>query len=316
MNSKQVLVITSKGLGDGLMMMIASERLRRHGYIVTTMNDHLGGLASWFPNHEFVKESNPAEQVTFFSKFDLVLLQNDNTEKSRAIIKLHKLGKIRSLSIFYSSYEPSKHPPLTFWDIVFDSKKTMVENISKGIAFLLRSKEISTNNGIIPPSFLNFRRFQRRVLIHPTASTQDRMWPFNSFLQIGKILKENDYDPIMSLSKREREYFSMEELKQIYSPKIESLSDLAALIFESGYVIGNESGIVHLASNLHIPTIVISGHEKRIQMWRPGWLQGLVVTPPKWIPNWKFLRLREKRWKTLISPQQVYRNFMRQVTIT
>ena len=94
MISKKSLVITSKGLGDGLMMMIASERLRKHGYQVTTMNDHLHGLSNWFPGHEFIKELNPLEESSFFSSFDLVILQNDNTEKSKGIIKLHQRGKM------------------------------------------------------------------------------------------------------------------------------------------------------------------------------------------------------------------------------
>lgn len=306
---KKALVITSAGLGDGLMMMVASERLRRHGYNVVTMNSHLMGLSDWFPGHYFHYQITSSELENFVGFFDLILLQNDNTEKSKQIIQLHKKGRIQSLSIFYSSYEPYKHPPLTSWDIVFNSQKTMVENIARAIAILLRKAEISKNNGIIVPKGLQFRRFSKRIILHPTASTQDRMWPVQSFIQLAASLKNHDFDPIFSLSNKEKEQFFPDLFKPYFSPTINNLSDLAGLIYESGYVIGNESGIVHLASNLQIPNVVISGHEKRIKLWRPGWLQGPVITPSKWIPNLKFWRTREKNWKSWIKPKNVEKGF-------
>ncbi len=302
---KKALVITSKGLGDGLLMMIASERLKRHGYQVVTLNDHLPMLSTWFPGHHLEKNDFSIGFDTFLSSFDLVLLQNDNTEKSKTIFSLHQKGVIRSLSVFFSSYEPEKHPPLTSWDIVFDSKRPMVENISKGIARLLRSHEISSNNGLAPPSHLTFRNYENRVIIHPTASESERMWPIESYLKIATKLKKWGLDPVFSLSAKEKLLFEKSMWKRFFSPTIHSLNELATLIYESGYVLGNESGVVHLASNLLIPNLTISGNQKRIQLWRPGWLQGIVITPFKWIPNFKFFRTREKYWKYFIHPLQV-----------
>jgi heptosyltransferase-3 len=306
---KKALVITSSGLGDGLMMMVASERLRSHGYTVFTMNAHLHQLQSWFPGHYFQYPLMGKELEQFIKTFDLTILQNDNTERSKEIIQLHKQGVIRSLAIFYSSYESKKHPPLTYWDVVFNSKRPMVENIAKAVAVLLRSLEISTNNGMKIPSYLQFRRYPKRVIIHPTASTSERMWPIESFIELAKMLKEADFDPVFSLSQKERAFFDKNLPKEIFCPKISNLSDLAELIYESGYVIGNESGIVHLASNLQIPNLVIAGHEKRIMLWRPGWLLGQIITPSKWIPNIKHLRLREERWKDWIKPKKVEKSF-------
>ena len=311
---RKALIITSKGLGDGLMMMVASDRLKRHGYKVITMNDHLGGLSDWFPGHLFEKELPLKAYAEYVKYFDLVILQNDNTEKSKTIIQLHRKGIIRSLSIFYSSYEEKKHPPLTSWDIVFDPSRPMVENIAKAIAILLRAKEISRNNGIVSPSHLHFRRFERRVIIHPTASTIDRMWPIDSFLLLASKLKKLDFDPIFCLSIQEKQKFGSLIQREFFSPTIENLGDLASLIFESGYVIGNESGIVHLGSNLQIPTLVIASQERRIRLWRPGWRLGGVITPPSWIPNWKFLRMREKYWRKWITPGAVKSKFDQLIT--
>ena len=88
-------------------------------------------------------------------------------------------------------------------------------------------------------------------------------------------------------------------------PFFESLSNVAAYVYESHSMIGNESGISHLASNLGLHTTVIAGNAKRIEQWRPGWSAGRVITPPSWVPNIKGLRLRENRWQLFIPTQTI-----------
>jgi len=309
MTLKKALIVTSPGLGDGLMMMVASERLRHHGYFVVTMNSHLIGLKDWFSSHHFIPQAELENIESIASQFDLIVMQHDNTPKTKRFIDLFRAGRLRSLVIFYPSYDKNRHAPLTSWDVVFNQKRPMVENIAKAIAKLLRSSEVSTNNGIVAPQHLRFRRFSRRIVLHPTASTEDRMWSTDGFTRFARWLRKKDFDPIFSLSKKEKETFDPNVLDEFFSPTIEKLSDLASLIYESGFVVGNESGIVHLASNLQIPNLVISGHFKRIQQWKPGWLQGVVITPSPLIPNIKGFRIREQYWKSFVFPFQVKQGF-------
>ena len=103
-------VICSKGMGDGLMMMAASHRLKLEGYEVTTFQDCLGQLKEWFPGHSFDKRST----IESLDPFDLILLQNDNTPFSFNLIDRYR-GKIH---VFYASYEEGKHRPLTSKDSV------------------------------------------------------------------------------------------------------------------------------------------------------------------------------------------------------
>lgn len=92
-------------------------------------------------------------------------------------------------------------------------------------------------------------------------------------------------------------------------PEFPTVSELAAYLYESHFLIGNESGTGHLASNLGIPTLIVAGCPKQMILWRPGFLLGQVITPPSYIPNFKFLRLREKKWQTFISPRRILKAF-------
>ena len=93
------------------------------------------------------------------------------------------------------------------------------------------------------------------------------------------------------------------------SPQFLNLSDLAGFIYESGWMIGNDSGIGHLASCLGIKTLTIARNHKTSSFWRPSWSMGIVVHPPIWIPNIKGIRWRDKQWQKWISVGQAVRAF-------
>jgi hypothetical protein len=98
--------------------------------------------------------------------------------------------------------------------------------------------------------------------------------------------------------------------RSIDAPVFSGLSELAAFVCESGYMIGNDSGIGHLASCLGLPTVTICRNEQSVRFWRPAWAPGRIITPSKWIPNVKGLRLRDKHWKKWISVNKVFDEFL------
>ncbi|MCB1117930.1 MAG: hypothetical protein KDK50_05040 [Chlamydiia bacterium] len=290
---KRAAVICAHGIGDGLLMMIASHRLQMEGYVVTTYHPHLPELQSWFDTHRL--ESNL--DLDDLGTYDLVIIQNDNTERTNAIIKKCKKSPDTITSIFYPSFEASKHHGLSSWDQVFDPKKTMANNIAISIANVLNLRQISKNNGLTAPSNYTFNKYPHQVIIHPSAGSTTRVWPLASFLQIAKWLKKKGFEPIFAVSEAERSEFLSVEKAGFKLPHLASLADLAALLYESGACIGNDSGTCHLASNMHLPTLVISNCCKRMKLWRPGWRSGEVLTPPRWVPNFKGSRVRENHWR-------------------
>jgi ADP-heptose:LPS heptosyltransferase len=92
-------------------------------------------------------------------------------------------------------------------------------------------------------------------------------------------------------------------------PFFPSLNLLAHFIYESGYLIGNDSGLGHLASALGIPTLTLCRRKAWANMWAPSFSKGVVVTPQSWIPNIRGLRLRDRYWKKFISVSMAERAF-------
>ena len=83
-----------------------------------------------------------------------------------------------------------------------------------------------------------------------------------------------------SVSPKEHAEWLFVKKKGIDLPYFRSLSETAAYLYESGFFIGNDSGLGHLASNLGIPTVTVAGKASSIKLWRPDWHIGKVVAPP------------------------------------
>lgn len=309
MTLDRVAVIPSVGIGDALIMMVASHRFYTLGYKVDTYTHALNSLKDWFEGHHFIRRPPLEDLENIFAPYDLIILQNDNSAFAKKLISLHEKRKIKTLSVFYPSYEKNKHSPLRALDRVFNDQKPMVDNIASAISSVLGLNNISKNNGLFPPHDLIHRKYKHRVLIHPTSSVEERTWHFDKFLSVAHKLLENGYKPVFCVSPKEREKLKDFLDDSFDTPEFESLSDLASFAYESGALIGNESGTAHLCSNLHLPTVVVSGCKKRIRLWRPGWYKGSVITPSTLIPNLKGSRLREKKWKSYVFPSQVLSKF-------
>ncbi len=295
-SGSKTAVLPALGIGDALLMMIASHQLKLAGYRVTTFHDGLPELAPWLPGHDLQK----CPSIDALQHFDLIVVENDNSPKIKILLEAFR----PKVSILYPSYSATKHSSLFVQDYVFDGNVPMADNIAKSIASFLRLASPSKENGLTPPHRLTYRLNKKRVIIHPMSRMPAKNWKVEGFLEVAEQLKKKNYEPVFCVGPAEREAWNKVSLA--HTP---TLADLASLVYESGYVIGNDSLIGHLASNLNIPTLVIANDEKRMRLWRPGWHKGQLVLPPPYLPNWKFVRLREKKWQHFISPRKILRSF-------
>ena len=264
-------ILPSKGIGDALIMMPLAHHYAQKGYAVTMVHPLLIELRDWFPSVKF--ESAPV-------KSDLTIFQNDNKRKIP-----------EEALVVYPSYDKSRHPSLKEGDIVCDTSQPLISSFP--------SKE----TGIVPPETL--QTDPDLVAIHPTSSVPERTWRAGAFVKIARKLLKTGKQPFFAVSERERPDWEWVQKYGIALPHFKTLSSAASMIGRSSLLIGNESGLSHLASSLGVPTIVISGNFKRIQSWQPGWGRVQTVTASRWIPNLKGLRLRENYWKRLITVNKV-----------
>lgn len=258
-------VVPSSGLGDAVIMLIASYQLQQAGFDVTTVTKHQFG--KWF-------QGKTSEEI---GSSDAIFLQHGNDQRSRSI----KDSKT-PVYTFYGSYKEEKHGPwLPGYDFASDLNQTMVANIQKALRVLF-SIDANDQNGFSPPDHLQHRKHSKRVVIHSTSGDPSRNWPLVKFKKVAHWLVTQGLEPV-------------------FLPKLPSTHELLSYIYESGFFLGNDSGPGHVASCLQIPNLIIGREEEHMRHWRPGWKQSEIVVPPRWVPNFKGLRLRETYWKRLIT---------------
>ncbi len=278
-------------------MMISSHHLRSCGYEVETFHPAFQQLSKWFPEHDFLGEV-PWEALP---SYDLIIVENDNGSIVKRLTALRP--KIK-LSVFYPTYQAAKHGNLDHLDRKFDPTLPMADNIAAGTATLLTLPHISKNNG------LNVHAqpllFPRRVIIHPFSSQPKKNWYLTRYFKLAEALQQQGFEPLFVMSKQE---LNKGQFSDHYHQAFSELASLAKVVGESGYMIGNDSLLGHLASNLGLPTLIIADCSERMKLWRPGWKKGEVITPPQWLPNWKGLRIKENHWQKFISVEAVLQRF-------
>jgi hypothetical protein len=298
---KRCAVLSCLGLGDGLISLILSNNLHLNGWSVETFHPFLSSLQSWFPHlpiHAFPQKEE-------LESYDKIFIFYEKSSWMQEIIQhlLHKcpektcvLNPIATPNCDYPFWENGK----------FDGNLPFADNLYLFCKEILKLEKTTESNGITPPQEEHYQKHPKQIVIHPTSSRPGKNWPQNKFLKLDQLLKSQGYAPLFILTQEEQKEW---EDASINAPRFHSLTEIARIVYESGFMIGNDSGIGHLASCLGIPTLTICRNKLTANFWRPAWAPGKVLFPPAWIPNLKGLRLRDKHWKKWISVSKVLSSF-------
>ncbi|HSX03996.1 MAG TPA: glycosyltransferase family 9 protein, partial [Rhabdochlamydiaceae bacterium] len=186
----------------------------------------------------------------------------------------------------------------------FNGRLSFADNLYFFCRNQLNFTNATKENGIkAPPSVVN-RKYLSRVVIHPTSSRAGKNWSKEKYIKLAQELKKMNFDPVFVLGEDEKEGWENEKFRSF-----SSFDELAVFVAESGVMIGNDSGIGHLASCLGLPTLTICRSKMAADFWRPGWSHGEIVVPPSWIPNLKGLRWRDQHWQKFVSLGKVLSKF-------
>jgi ADP-heptose:LPS heptosyltransferase len=295
-------IICATGIGDGVIFSLLAHHLHTLGYEVTLFgNPCLLEIQPWFPSFTYKPlPSTEAEMEKILSSYDRIFVENDNSFRSAYFLS----HRNENVSFIFPSYKESKHGLLHPNDTIFPSDVSMVEGLKKIIFSLSPKAKISTSFQV--PSPLCYRKEKKRIVIHPTSQAVIRNWTKEKFLLLGKKLQKKGFYIAFVMSPKERvDWLDVPFLVPIFS----TLYDLASYIYESGFFIGNNSGIGHLASLLQIPTLTLGGKKETLIRWKPDFFMNRLIYPYSWIPNFKHFRLREDHWQKWISPNRVIREF-------
>ncbi len=299
-------VFSCLGMGDGLMALVLSNNLQLNGGTVTTFHPFLGSLHQWFPKLSIHSFPSSEEMELVLSQYDRFFIIYEKSPWMQAILEhCHKHHRDKT-TVLNPIATPRRDYP--YWEGgKFDGNRPFVENLYNFCKDTLRFTVVTKSNGIAIPKTVQPKRFPKRVIIHPSSSREGKNWPKEKYLQLIRRLDKEGYTASLILTQEERLGW---DLNRIEAPLFSNLFEMASYIAESGYMIGNDSGIGHLASCLGLPTLTICRSLQASKFWRPAWARGQVVTPSPWVPNIKGLRLRDKHWKKWISVDKVLSRFL------
>ncbi|OVZ56292.1 hypothetical protein CDO44_20970 [Pigmentiphaga sp. NML080357] len=275
-------LLTSLAIGDSLLLMIVAQNLRRHGIAVTVFGPHIHRLRAWFPGFD-IREELPGDAAECPAEFRTVIqLHEPGTDApQRRIVALENLRRLK----------------------VPASLAQRLANFSRDSLGLAQADKY---NGLVPPPGLVYRKHASRVAIHPMASTPDKRWLASRFVALAVRLKRRGLDPQFIVGPSERPQWEHVQELGIGLPRLGALENVTAWLFESGWFIGNDSGIGHLASNLHVPALSLFMRRGSARTWRPDWGPGRILIGSDGIPMGK---LKEKLWKYALTSGRVERAF-------
>lgn len=300
-NSCHVGLVPSLGLGDSLIYLVLANNLALSGFQVTLISNHLAHFASWLPALRVIPFPPPEETGDLHKAFDLVLSDCGGIITNQDV-KLEKLaehhvfvGTLRvKPELIVDHFERVKRElgiekalllqslsrcagPIR---VIDDDRATMVEQVVAFCREKLGLLQVSAAPGFVMPSDLNRRRFAKRVMLHPTSYNPKKNWPWRKYLLLARRLKAMGFDPEFVLSPKEREAWAGYFKNEFAIPEFANARELGTYLYESGYVIGNDSGVGHLASALGIPVLTIYRKRRDGFCWRPGWGESNRVVRP------------------------------------
>jgi len=304
-------VFCHNGLGDGVNCLVLSNHLHLNGWKVETYQNVIGSMQNWFPHlpvHTYPKLEELSKILEMFDWYFVV--QNDTDP---FVLKLIQEGKRRfpeKLKVLY--LYPSKfivNEPY-YNDCLTNPKLSIAQNMRLLCEKVLGLPKTTQSNGFIPLPGLISRKFKKRVAIHPTSARVTRNWPKEKFVKLALHLKEEGYHPVFIPGSKEAAEWAGTGIEVA---EFASLDLLARFLYESDYLIGNDSGLGHLASALGVPTLTFCRRKTWANMWAPSFQKGVVVTPYSFIPNISGLRLRDRHWQKFITLGMGKRAFKRLV---
>ena len=323
----KIAVVASFGLGDGMIFLIIANNLQRNGYDVTFYNNFTAQMQDWLPHIRGKSYPDTDKMLQEMLSYDLVF--SEALTPLTVDFKPEQLHVLNFVVVGAASFskelvfDVSERLVLKYTNssklekllrlaavsglkIVRDKKLSMVEALTLFCREQLKFENAVSDTGLIVPNRgLVNRKFVKRIIIHPLSISEygQKNWQSKKYIKLAKMLKKNDWNPVFILSLKEKSLFPIFENSGFAVPEFKTILELAAFVFESGWMIGNDSGIGHLASNFHIPTVTITKKYKNYR-WRPCWFHGIMVTS-----SCRIKIINKYFWKYFISVRKVFNAF-------
>lgn len=285
---RSVAFVMSPALGDTLNLLVVAHNLSRAGWQVDVFGDHAHALAAWFAHLSIAPALGPAEAQAVLVRYPVV-------------IQMHRDRPLAPLRDWHPGF-------IDLHEVEYGKNADcMAKRFADFAAVRFGLSDVVISNGMRAPRDLTFRKYASRVAMHPEASTPDKRWLPERFVKLSRRLAASGMQVELVVEARERSRW--ENLGDALPPmrSFASTALLAAWLYESGWFIGNDSGVGHLASSLGLPTLTIFRRRGVAQRWRPGFTTGDIILPSWWLPT---AGLKERWWRESITVGRVLTAFL------
>lgn len=279
---EKVAILMAPRLGDSLLMMVIANNLRNNGCQVSIYGDYIWQLRDWFPGFTVHRSLQETDAQLALAGFDQA-------------VQMHPGWPFDLKLVHPNALVYNEHVVVTGKGFV---KAYQMQDFCRDHLGL---QACTHANGMMIPAGIEKNRYPQRVAIHPTSTGALRCWAPQHFRGLADCLIKAGFEPAFIVSPAERPDWEWVTGVGAQLPDNAGLAGVASYIHESGWFIGNESGIGHLASSTGIPVLTLTGRMKRTRAWRPAWSVSRIVSP-WYIPGG---RLRDRYWRILLTPQHV-----------
>ena len=300
-------VFLHNGLGDGINGLVLSQNLHLNGFSVETYQNTIGSMQSWFPHLPVKPYPDLTALSSILHAYDwYFVVWNDSSEFVQRLIEEGKRRFPERIKVIYLYPSPSIVHELYYSDCLTNPRVSVAQNMRILCERVMHLAKLARSNGFIVPEGLVFRKFPKRIVIHPTSARETRNWPKEKFVKLAMHLREEGFQPVFVPGAKDLANWSDVGFEVFDFP---TLDELAKFIYQSGYFIGNDSGLGHLASALGIRTMTFCRRKALAKLWAPSFSESVVITPNPLIPNIRGFRLRDRHWQKFITVNRARRAF-------
>lgn len=131
-------------------------------------------------------------------------------------------------------------------------------------------------NELRPYNQYRIHAHERSIAIHPGSGGAQKCWPVSSFAAIIQYLWQYNYPVLLLAGPADHERMTQLQKLLVHPPQAEMLHilldapllEVAQVLQQCRYYLGNDAGITHLAAMLGLPTTVLFGPSDPT-VWRP-----------------------------------------------
>jgi hypothetical protein len=267
-------------------------------------------MSQWFPHLPVYPYPTLDSLETMLSRYEWIfVVHNDVDLFVKTLISEGKKRFPDRIKVLYLYPSPNIVNERYYGDCLANPRVSIVDNLKIVYEKVLHLPGFTRHNGFTAPQELVYQKHVNRIVIHPTSARFTRNWPKRRFVKLALHLQKKGYEVVLIPGDKDWDAWQDVLDLGLRLEKFPTLDALSRFIYESKYLIGNDSGLGHLASALKIPTLTLCRRKAWAKLWAPSFHKGVVVTPASWIINIRGLRLRDKYWRYFISVGQVLRGF-------